>query len=169
MLPTTVHHSATVIFHAPSDLAGTGGMRREQIRCTRSWRKGAARHDCIYVEQEPDLEGFRGLFAARVKLLFRFKYQEVWFPCMLVEWFSTVGNEPDELTGMWVVEPDYAGNGRRSCSVIHVDSVLRNAHLIPAYGSAFIPHDLTLDDSLDAFNAFYVNKYADHHSYEIVF
>ncbi|KAH9043629.1 hypothetical protein EDB85DRAFT_1838587, partial [Lactarius pseudohatsudake] len=33
-----VYHSAVARFYAPSDLCGTGGMYREQIRSTPNWR-----------------------------------------------------------------------------------------------------------------------------------
>ncbi|TFK32967.1 hypothetical protein BDQ12DRAFT_700969 [Crucibulum laeve] len=35
-----VHHSAISIFHAPSDLSGIGGMKREWIQATPLWQKG---------------------------------------------------------------------------------------------------------------------------------
>ena len=36
-------------------------------------------------------------------------------------------------------------------------------------GTTQIPHHLTFDRSLDAFQAFFVNKYIDHHAHEYVF
>jgi hypothetical protein len=47
---------------------------------------------------------------------------------------------------------------------------LRGAHLIDVAGKEFVPlTNFDFSDSLDAFEAFYVNKYADHHSHEIAF
>ncbi|KAI0704508.1 hypothetical protein C8T65DRAFT_709094 [Cerioporus squamosus] len=46
-------------------------------------------------------------------------------------WFEPVGDEPDEVTGMWKVEPDYFEDGERMRDVIHVESLLRSAHLVP--------------------------------------
>jgi len=43
------------------------------------------------------------------------------------------------------------------------------AHLIPIYGSFFVLHTIKFYHSYDAFGAFYVNKYADHHAFEIAF
>ncbi|KAJ6563451.1 hypothetical protein B0H10DRAFT_1843668, partial [Mycena sp. CBHHK59/15] len=51
---------------APSDQSGIGGMHRERIRSVRSWRGGAPRRDCVFVEQDTTQPGFRGLYAARV-------------------------------------------------------------------------------------------------------
>ncbi|KAG2342371.1 hypothetical protein BDR05DRAFT_976526 [Suillus weaverae] len=51
--------------------------------------------------------------------------------------------------------------------IIHVDSIYCAAHLIPIYGTHAIPQDLKYYDSYDAFRAFYVNKFADHHAFEI--
>ena len=57
--------------------------------------------------------------------------------------------------------------GEPVISVIHVDRIYRAAHLFPIYGNAPIPATISLHNSLDAFSAFYVNKYADHHAFEI--
>ena len=36
-------------------------------------------------------------------------------------------------------------------------------------GHAYLPLEFTFQDSLDSFQAFYVNKYIDHHAHEIAF
>lgn len=90
-------------------------------------------------------------------------------PCALIEWFSPVGEECDEDTGMWIVEPDIDIDGHRILGIIHIDTIIRCAHLIGVAGSDLIPVDLTFSDSLDAFKSFYVNKYADHHAHELAF
>ena len=54
-------------------------------------------------------------------------------------------------------------------TVVHLDTILRGAHLIPVYGSSFIPPHFRHSWSLDAFKAFFVNKYADHHANKIAF
>ncbi|OSX55713.1 hypothetical protein POSPLADRAFT_1117085, partial [Postia placenta MAD-698-R-SB12] len=112
-----VVHSASATFYAPSDLSSIAGMRRERIRATPSWRSGPGRYDCVFVNNN-DADGFRGLLAARVRLFFSFTYEQVKYPCALVEWFSPVSQEPDDDTGMWIVEPDFDEDGRRSVSVI---------------------------------------------------
>ena len=66
-----VYPSAIATFHAPSDISGIGGMYRERIRSTESWRKGPERRDCVFIEQNPDLAGFWGLYIAQVHLIFK--------------------------------------------------------------------------------------------------
>jgi hypothetical protein len=73
---------------------------------------------------------------------------------------------------MWIVTPDFVRGQpeEREMVVVHIDSMLRGAHLIGIAGKEFVPvADFDFSDSLDAFEAFYVNKYADHHSHEIAF
>ena len=147
-----VFHSAVSTFHAPSDLSGIGGMHREIIHATPSWKNGPGRYDCIYIERDTKLEGFSGLLVACVNLFFSFSFQNTIYPCALVQWFSTYGDSPCEETGLWRVEPDLDVMGRRMCSVIHIDTILHSAHLIgvPA-GSQRLPKTFTHHDTLDAF------------------
>lgn len=166
-LAIKVFHSATSTYYAPSDLCGTGGMHRERIRANPHWN-GQARYDCVYVEQDADAIGFLGLLVARVKMFFSFSFQKP-YSCALVEWFTTFGDAPCEDTGLWRIVPDYDSNGGRMTSVIHIDSILRAAHIIGVSGPQPLPTDFTYGDSLDAFEMFYVNKYADHHAHEIAF
>ncbi|KAK6988395.1 hypothetical protein R3P38DRAFT_3332062 [Favolaschia claudopus] len=110
-----VFPSAVAKFFAPSDQSGIGGMLRERIRAVRSWRGGPPRYDCVFVEGNADLPGFRGLLAARVLLFLSFKYRGCIYPCALVTWFSSIGDKPC---------PD------RIMDIIHVDTILRAAHLV---------------------------------------
>ncbi|KAI9059928.1 hypothetical protein FKP32DRAFT_1579107 [Trametes sanguinea] len=145
-------------------------MKQERIRACRSWRKGPARYDCAFVADAEDLPGFRGLAVVRVHLLFSFKFsRNVTYPCALVSWFVPVGDQPCNKTGMWIVEPQMDAYGLPVMSVIHLDCMVRSAHLIGVAGDHHLPRTLKHTDSLDAFNAFYVNKYADHHAHEIAF
>ncbi|KAH8978868.1 hypothetical protein EDB86DRAFT_3248737 [Lactarius hatsudake] len=161
-----VFHSAACTYHAPSDLSGIGGMHREFIRATPSWKKGPGRYDCVYVEGDSKLDGFSGLSVARVNLFFSFSFQNTVYPCALVQWFSTYGDSPCDETGLWRVKPEFDARRRRLCSVIHVDMILRSAHLIGVAGTQRLPRTFTHHD---AFQLFYVNKYADHHAHEIAF
>ena len=70
---------------------------------------------------------------------------------------------------MWVVEPDFHPDGSAFSAVIHLDSILRAAHLIPVFGQDTISTDIPLAYSLDVFSSYYVNKYIDHHAFEIAF
>ncbi|KAJ6565156.1 hypothetical protein DFH09DRAFT_1474524 [Mycena vulgaris] len=169
-----IYNSARAVFYAPSDVCGIGGMHHERIRAVKSWYRGPPRYDCAFIEHNPDAPGFRGLHAARVRLLFRFKFRGIDYPCALVHWFSAYGAEPCADTGMWIVKPDFIRGrpGEPALAVVHIDCLLRGAHLIGVAGKEFVPdRDSNFDfsDSLDAFQAFYVNKYADHHAHEIAF
>jgi len=163
------YHSAVATFHAPSDLSGIHGMRRERIRAVLSWRHGPPRYDCIFVEHDVNQDGFQGLHAARVFLFFSFKYRFIYYPCALIQWFSPVDDEPCDDTGLWVVEPEYLPDDTPFMAVIHLDCILRGAHLIGMAGKEFLPQHFSFHDTFDAFQAFYINKYADHHSNEIAF
>ncbi|KAH7917629.1 hypothetical protein BV22DRAFT_1026041 [Leucogyrophana mollusca] len=68
-----------------------------------------------------------------------------------------------------MVRPGHCEDGSRNIAVIHVDTIYRAAHLIPIYGADFIPDSIKYYHSYDAFRAFYVNKFADHHAFEIAF
>ena len=125
-----VYHSATSTYHAPSDLSGIGGMHREIIHATPSWKKGPGRYDCVYIVNDAESEGFAGLLVARLNLFFSFSFEGTIYRCALVQWFSTYGDSPCEDTGLWRVEPDCDARGRRRSLVIHIDTILRSAHLI---------------------------------------
>lgn len=159
--------SAVSTFYAPSDISGIGGMRSERIRALDSWRNGPERRDTIFVNTDPDAAGMRGLDIARVRMFFSFTSEGLNYPCALVHWFSRTSDSPDKNTGMWVVKPDVDGNGTPYASVIHLDMIVRAAHLLGVCGQDFIPKHLSFSQTLDAFRAFYVNKFVDHHSFEI--
>lgn len=164
-----MYPSAVAVYHAPSDPSGVGGMHRERIRAVTSWRKGPAHFDCAFLEKDPELSGFRGLHPVWVLLFFKFKLGKLEFPCALVTWLSPISDKPCEETGMWIVEPDQDEQGERVMSVIHLDCILRGAHLIGVAGTDMIPSKLKYSDSLNAFKSYYVNKYIDYHAHEIAF
>ena len=66
-----------------------------------------------------------------------------------------------------MVEHDWEEDGTQSMGVIHVDSIICGAHLIPVYGKEFVPHHIKFSNSLYYYAAYYVNKFADHHSPKI--
>ncbi|TRM57413.1 hypothetical protein BD626DRAFT_551157 [Schizophyllum amplum] len=147
---------AIATYYAPSDQCGAGGMHREHIRSVQSWRGGAPRRDCIFMSHDESQPGFRGL-------------HHIEYPCALVTWFTVIGDAPCPDTGLWMVEPDIDARGQRDLDIIHVDTILRGAHLISAAGGQSIPLRFLHTASLDCFKAFYVNKYADHHTFEITY
>ncbi|KAG1882730.1 hypothetical protein F4604DRAFT_1577018 [Suillus subluteus] len=162
-----VFNSAAATFYAPSDPSSVGGMRHEQICACPLWQNVYSHNDCILISTNPDLEGMRGLDVARVKCFFSFKFNWEVYPCVLIQWFNKIGDCTDEDTGMWMVKPGVLEDGSPNLTVIHIDTVYRAAHLIPVYGPKFIPHTLKFYHSYDVFRSFYVNKYADHHAFEI--
>jgi hypothetical protein len=163
----SVFHSAVACFYAPSDLCGAGGMCRERIRSNPDWQGEYARYDTMFIKTNAECGGILGMAIGRARLLFSFKFREIVLPCALVDWFVSY-KEPDDVTGMWVVQPEFQGNGHRMSAIIHLDCVARAAHLLPVYGSTFLPEDLHFSDSLDAFRAYFVNPYIDHHSHEFL-
>ena len=144
-------------------------MRSERIRALPSRKRGPSRYDCVFVETDPTAPRMRGLDIARVRLFFSFIFRGVFYPCALVRWYSRIGDGPDDDTGMWVVKEDEDPDGNPNMAVIHLDSIIRAAHLIGVYGEGFLPRHFTPEESLDIFDDYYVNKYIDHHSFEIAF
>jgi hypothetical protein len=166
----TVYPSAVATFHAPSDISGVGGMQHEHIRAVKSWRNGPGRYDTVFVNVDSSAEGMHGLDVARVRLFFSFSYEGVQYPCTLVHWFSRVGDSPDDKTGMWIVEPVADGLDDKShTTILHLDTIVRGAHLLPVFGHGHVSQTSSSADTLDRFTSFYVNKYADHHSFKIAF
>ena len=169
----SVFHSATAVFCAPSNPSGIGGLYRETIRCTPRWQTGnvtAPRRDCIILNTGSDAPGMRGLDIARIHLFFSFEFRDELFSCALVHHFCKSFNDPDPDNGMWIVEPDFDVDGYRVMSVVHVDSIVCAAHLLPVFrGDAAVPRETNFSHTLDIFTAFYVNKYIDYHAFETVF
>ena len=110
-----------------------------------------------------------GLSVAWAKLFFAAMVNRVKYSCALVYWYSVIGDSPDECTGMWVVRPNILDDGTPQTAVIHLDLIVRLAHLLPIYVEERAPRGLKHTDSLDFFSEFYVNKFADHHAFEIAF
>ncbi|KAI0028625.1 hypothetical protein K488DRAFT_80584 [Vararia minispora EC-137] len=128
-----VYHSATATFYAPSDQSDLQGMRCEIIRSTPSWHSGPARRDCVFLVEDEELPA---------RLLFSFKFEEIIYPCILIDRFKQIDHTPDSVTGLWKVQPKVVTHGRNSerlHSVEHLDSVLRAAHLMPVYGYGTLP------------------------------
>ena len=166
----SVFHSAKAVFCAPSGASGIGGLYRETIRCTSKWQTGgivAPRRDCILLNTSSDTTGTRGLDVARVHLFFSFALGEEVLECALIHQFCRSYTDPDPDNRMWVLEPDYDNNGYRLMSVVHVDSIVRAAHLLPVFKDGTpIPREINFTHTLDVFKAFYLNKYIDYHAFE---
>ena len=74
-----------------------------------------------------------GLYVAHDTLFFSATMNHVKYPCALIHWHMIVGDSPDGNTGMWVVEPDILDNGQPQTVVIHLDTIVHLAHLLPIY------------------------------------
>lgn len=165
---TYVFNVAVATFYTPSDVSGTGGMHREWIRMMPVWRKGPPRYDCVFIERDPDFDGMRGLDVVRIQHFFSFKFHDTVYPCALVRWYERSDGADDD-TGMWGVQPEVDTDGLPVMSVIHLDCIVHAAHLVPIYGDEFVLKELMFHQSLDAFAAFYVNKFTDYHACEIAY
>ncbi|KAF9238354.1 hypothetical protein BU15DRAFT_88408 [Melanogaster broomeanus] len=166
--PIKIFNSAIATFVAPSDPSGIGSMRHEHIHAVPSWRRGLARYDCVFVSTDDTQEGMLGMEVARVYCFFSFIHTDgETFPCALVHWFDRIADVPDELTGMWMVAPSFLDDGSHNLAVVHVDSITRCAHLLPIFGKENVPSVVHCHNSLDVYRAFYVNRFADHHTYEL--
>ncbi|KAI0245200.1 hypothetical protein BJV78DRAFT_1277494 [Lactifluus subvellereus] len=164
-----VFHSAVARFFAPSDLCGAGGMYQERIRSNPNWRDEYARYDTVFVQTGSDVSGsMNGMVIGRVHLFFSFTSSGVRYPCALVEWFVPEDGL-DEDTGMWIVRPEFEGAGRhRTLAIVHIDCIIRAAHLLPAFGSSFVPEELHFSNSLDVYRSYFVNNNVDHHCHEFL-
>jgi hypothetical protein len=165
-----VFHSAVATFYAPSDLCGAGGMYQERIRSNIMW-KGKPRHDTVFVKvSDDDDDVMNGMLIARVLLFFSFYdpiLREV-IPCALVNWFVPVSDQHNKVMGTWEVKLEMADVRRPTLEVIHLDSIVQGAHLLPAYGRGVLPKDFDFRDALEAFRTYFVNNLIDYHAHELL-
>jgi hypothetical protein len=80
-----------------------------------------------------------------------------------VEWFSPIPATPEPKHLMYKVSRSIQG-GRRNASIISVDAILRSVHLLPRFGPV-MPRDWNTFTVLEKCPTFYVNPFADMHSY----
>ncbi|KAI6109271.1 hypothetical protein EDD17DRAFT_1487698 [Pisolithus thermaeus] len=147
-------------------------MHQEYICATPAWRQEGPQYDCVFVMTGPELEGMHsmhGMGIACILHFFSFKSGGIYYPCAVMHWFDRIGDEPDETTGMWTVHLSLNRHDECNISVIHVDTIFRAVHLIPIYGQDFILQDIVPCHSYDTFHSFYVNKFADHHAFEVAY
>ena len=130
--------SAIATYFSPSDVSGIGWMLCECIRSMNKWWNGHERHDCVFVEHDEDIAGFHGMFAAQVYTFIKFKYNSITYPCAIVKFFSTIGDSPCPNTGMWMVWQD------DEYDLVHIDAIVRAAHLIEIPLSLMDSYHLTL-------------------------
>ena len=164
----TIYPSAVTTFHVPSDISGIGGMCHECIHTVKSWQKGPGCYNTIFVNTDPSMDGMQDLEVTCVHLFFLFSHEGVEYPCALIHWFSHVGDQQGN-TGMWIVELDMSDDGKTIVSIIHLDTIVWASHLLPVFSEECVSRTLLFTDTLNTFTRFYVNKYADHHAFEIAF
>ena len=106
---------------------------------------------------------------AHVLLFFSFTYGGKDYPVALVWWYilSEDSGCRDKVTGMWLIEHEYC-NGKLLLQVVHVDTILCAVHLLPYFRRKRVSQAITQDNSLDKYPIYYVNRFADHHSFEIL-
>ena len=172
-LPTkiTTYASAVATFYAPSNISGIGGMCSERICAVDTWCHGNGQNDCMFINTDPTQPSMCGLDVACARLLFSFVHEWVKYSCAFVKWFSQIRDCANENMGMWSVKLEIFKDGMPNSSIIHLDSVVWLAHLLPIYHDMWVPsgHWLNFTWSLDTFTTFYVNKYIDHHAFENCF
>ncbi|KAH9891963.1 hypothetical protein C8Q73DRAFT_621665, partial [Cubamyces lactineus] len=162
-----VYHNASATFYVPSEQAGPNGMHHEIIRCTPAWFGSAGRYDIVLVSTGEEGVGMDGMTVACVRAFVSFVHDGALHHCAFVEWFVLDGDAPDEVMGMWVIQPKEDGDGMRVMDVVPIESVVCACHLIGVYDTTFLPSDFDYADSLDAFKRYYVNWYADCHVHGI--
>ncbi|EIW84557.1 hypothetical protein CONPUDRAFT_51589 [Coniophora puteana RWD-64-598 SS2] len=162
-----VFNSARAVFKAPSDIFGLSGMRSERIRSCPLWRGEAPRYDCAFLMTNSGIKGTLAMDIARVLAFFSFRYRGTVYPCAIVHWFEYSEEERDENTGMYVVKPMSNRDGSPRVDIVHIDSFVRAAHLLPQFGTTEVSEDLKCFHSYDHFKSFYLNKFVDHHAFEI--
>ena len=158
--------SATCVYFPLSDRHGIA-PKREILRATPSWRNSSPRHDTVFVKTGL-APGPHGLSVARLHILFSFMKSNTRHDVALIQWYSYIGDSPDEDMGMWVVEKEKRNDGLPIINLIYIDAIVRSCHLLPIYGRGMVPRQVTHMTSLDCFQAYYVNKFADHHSFELL-
>ena len=117
----TILTSAIASFLSPSDLSGIGGTKCECIHAINRGRNGPGCFNTLFVNAAPDdmddddddssAHRIQGLEVAHAHLVFSFTLDGVKYPCMLVHWFSQMTDMPSDVTGIYVVEPEYLPNG----------------------------------------------------------
>ncbi len=160
-------------------------MRKETIHAVKSWQGGPSRFDTVLVklgpedqelESDADKPLVKSFTIACTRLFFSFHHNHASHACALVHDYDVVNPSPDENTGMAIVKRAMWGSKPRA-QVIPLDNIFWAVHLIPVFkllksgqNNMTIPrghkHKSMLDDK--RFTQFYINKYIDHHTFEIL-
>ena len=68
---------------------------------------------------------------------------------------------------MGVLKPEVL-EGKLTLEAIHLNAIIQGAHLLPQYGSGFLPEDFCYTDALNAFKLYFVNHFVDYHAHELL-
>ena len=68
---------------------------------------------------------------------------------------------------MWIVKHKSERN-RRTLAVIHINTIVQKAHLLPVYRQNTLPENFHFSLSLDVFRAYFVNSYVNYHVNEFL-
>ena len=98
----------------------------------------------LFVNTDASMQGIGGLGVTCMLLFFLFSHNGIKYPCALVHWFSCTSELPNENTGMWVVKSDLGNDGMKHVSIIHLDTVVQAAHLLPVFRQEFVLCTLSL-------------------------
>ncbi|KAG1908200.1 uncharacterized protein F5891DRAFT_1124059 [Suillus fuscotomentosus] len=151
-----VFNSAAVTFIAPSDPSGITGMRREHLCAVPSWHNGPGHFDCAFVNTDDRQDRILSMDVVWIFCFFSFTFtNSCTYSCTLVQWIYWITEEQDKATGMYMVAPSFDEDGSPNMSIIHIDSIVRGAHLLLIFGTQFVPQ------------GFYINRFIDHHSFEL--
>ncbi|ETW78548.1 hypothetical protein HETIRDRAFT_323557, partial [Heterobasidion irregulare TC 32-1] len=101
--------------------------------------------------------GMQGMAIGIVYLLFPFIFQDVFYPCALIQWFVPIYNRLDKMTGIWVVCPKFDANSAKSMAMIYSNCVTCRALLIGPFGEGFLSKNFYFLDSIDTSQAFYAS------------
>jgi hypothetical protein len=143
-------------------------MHREMIRSADLWYGQYERCDTVLVRVPGGEAIMGGLRVARVVRFVAFAHVEERYEGALVEWLDVVGQLPDQLTGMWKVKPRLGECGQRTLDYIPLETIVRGCHLIPVYGDDVVPEKYHFSHAHLDFRVFYLNHYADYHSFETI-
>ncbi|KAI6140854.1 hypothetical protein BKA82DRAFT_166559, partial [Pisolithus tinctorius] len=128
---------------------------------------GSGQYNCVFMSTDDMKEGILGMDIAQVLCLFSFVHTNgQTFLCALIHWFDQIADEPDKLTGMWMVAPSLVEDSLH-LAVIHIDSIIHSTHLLPNFRDKYVPPYVNCHNSLDIFHRFYVNHFTDHHLFKL--
>ena len=145
-------------------------MHSEHIWALSEWRGSKPHFDCAFIKKDTNYESLAlphrldNLDVACIRLLLSFDYHGVTYQCIIIHGLLLVDDEPDEDTGMWLAHcPD-----KQISQAIPLNAIYCAAHLIPYYSNNSMPWQITPNNCLDNFYLFYMNKFIDHHTFDLL-